>query len=339
MKLQFQFSGTNVSRPANNQRRHMVWAAFLGLVLLLGLGCWQYFSYLRTGSFLFFKRPTVAPTLASTAARVATPVPVTTPTPAPAPTPEASTQMPPALKKAAEDTIVSTWTRLAESVKGPATPAEAASTPAVRTAPVAEPVAVQAIPQNISIATAPAKPRTFKPKPPETTEQRLQRAGQRAFESLLDQATKYPDAYGFLPDDAFNETTLGAAIPVYTIEEKERHSYRNGQSVEPLLKPANQWVFPVYAGQRLCCMVQVSSNGHDYAPGKASKFLAMAWNKIAERWPVSEGYHPRLVVNPAIPGFYFTIPELEMPNVTDTTQMFYLNPSLSPADVVLASWR
>lgn len=337
MKLQFQFSGTNVSRPANHQRRHMVWVAFLGLVLLLGLGCWQYFSYLRTGSFLFFKRQTIAPTFASVAAPVTAPVPTTTS--APAPTPEASTQMPPALKKAAEDTIVSTWTRLAESVKGPTAPIEAVPTATVRTTPSAEPAAVQVIPQNTPVAVAPAKPRTFRPKPPETTEQRIQRAGQRAFESLLDQATKYPDAYGFLPDDAFNETTLGAAIPVYTIEEKDRHSYRNGQSVEPLLKSANQWVFPVYAGQRLCCMVQISYNGRDYIPGKASKFLAMAWNKIAERWPGSEGYHPHLVVNPAIPGFYFTIPELEMPNVTDTTQMFYLNPSLSPADVILASWR
>jgi hypothetical protein len=302
---------------------------------LSGLGCWQYFSYLRTGSLLFFKRQNTAPVVASTAgpavAAVATP----------APAPEAPTQMPPAMKKAAEDAIVSTWTRVTESVKAPVAPAtEAVPAESVRAPSAANPevVQVQAAPLT-PIAVSPVKPRTFKPKPPETVEQRIQNAGQRAFESLLAQATKYPDAYGFLPDDAFTETTLGPAMPVYTVEEKDRHSYRNGQSLAPLLKPANQWVFPVYAGQRLCCMVQISYNGRDYVPGKASKFLAMAWNKIAERWPASEGYHPRLIVNPGIPGFYFTIPELDMPNVTDTTQMFYLNPSLSPADVILASWR
>jgi hypothetical protein len=333
MKYQFQFSGANVSRPANQPRRHLLWGAFLGIVMLAGLGCWQYFSYLNTGTFLFFKRAAVAPIIAAA-------VPPATQTLV---APESSAQMPPALKEAANDAIESAWTHLVSSVKAPAMPAtEIISAPSTRTMPSAPPaqtVAVQATPLSVPIVATPIRPKTNKTKPPETPEQRLQRAGQAAFNSMLDQATKYPDAYGFMPEDIFTETTLGAAMPVYTIAEKDRHAYQNGQPVGPLLKSANQWVFPVYAGQRLCCMVQISYNGRDYVPGKSSKFLAMAWTKIAERWPVSEGYHPHLIVNPAIPGFYFTIPEVEMPNVTDMFQMFYINPSLSPADVILASWR
>jgi len=85
--------------------------------------------------------------------------------------------------------------------------------------------------------------------------------------------------------------------------------------------------------------VEVNQVGHDYVPGKGNKSLAMAWGKIQEKWPVEEGFHPLLLVNAAVPGFYFTVPELPMQNITDTIEMFYLNPGTSPADVILASWR
>ena len=323
-----------MSRPANQHRRHRLWGAFLGITFLAGLGCWQYFNYLNTGTILFFNRSVPATVMA-------TAVPASTQTLV---APDKNTdKMPSALKEAANDAIVSAWTHVVSSVKAPALPAtETVSIPTTRVTSPAQPiqtVAVQTAPVTVPIVATPARLKTVKPKPPETPEQRLQRAGQNAFNNLLDRASKYPDAYGFMPDDVFKATTLGAAIPVYTIAENDRHDYRNGQPVEPLLKPANQWMFPVYAGQRLCCMVQISYNGRDYVPGKSSKFLAMAWTKIAERWPANEGYKPRLIVNPAIPGYYFTIPEVGMPNVTDTFQMFYVNPSLSPADVILASWR
>jgi hypothetical protein len=93
------------------------------------------------------------------------------------------------------------------------------------------------------------------------------------------------------------------------------------------------------AGDRICCMVQVYYNGRTYVPGDATKSLAMAWNKINSKWPAAEGYHPLLVVNAEIPGYFFTIPELPTPNLTDADQMFYMRPNLSPADVILASWR
>jgi len=335
MKLQFQFSGANVSRPVKQNRRHMIWGAFLGSVLLGGLACWQYFSYLNTGSSLFFKRTAAAPLIAAT-------VP-----PATLPAAAAETAAgPTAMKDAAKDTIESAWTHVVNAVKTEALPVtETVSVPATSSsaAParptVLLPVSVQTTPSIVSTVAAPARPQVSKTRPQLTPEQRLERAGQIAFNAMLDQANKYPDAYGFLPQDIFTETTLGAAIPVYTIAEKERQGYQNGQPVEPLMKSASQWVFPVYAGERLCCMVEVSHNGRDYVPGKPSKFLAMAWTKITARWPEKEGYHPRLVVNPRIPGYYFTVPEAENPNVTDTTQMFYVNPSLSPADVILASWR
>jgi hypothetical protein len=83
----------------------------------------------------------------------------------------------------------------------------------------------------------------------------------------------------------------------------------------------------------------VTYSHHDYVPGKGSKILGMAWDKITEKWPAEEGYHPCIVINSAVPGYYFTVPELPQPNMTDIVRLFDYHLNLSPADVILASWR
>ena len=332
MKFQFQFAGANVSRPAPRPKRRAMWAVYATGALLLGLAAWQYIHYLQHGTFWFSKPAAVAP--------AAAPAKIIAPQVVPARQP--AEQLPPALKKAADDTIAAAVSLVAEAIKNPAAPVAptVSAEPVASTQPVtAQPQVTTVVSVSVPVVATPPKPRTFKPKPPETPEQKLQRAGQLAFNNLMSLANKYPDAYGFTATDVFSETTMGKAIPVYTVSEGDRVSYKKGQPVEPILKSANQWVFPVYAGSRLCCMVQVSYNGHDYVPGSGNKFLALAWNKINERWSESDGYHIRLVVNPGIPGYYFSIPELPEQNLTDTYQMFLIHPNLSPAEVILASWR
>ncbi len=165
------------------------------------------------------------------------------------------------------------------------------------------------------------------------------RAGEVAMGDMLTLAAKHPDAYGFRAEDTFQKATLGDPVPVYVVPEAKRASYHSGQPLKPYLKSANRWMFPVMCGNYICCMVEVKFDGHEYVSGTSSKSLAMAWNKIVEKWPAGEGFHPEIVVNPAVPGYYFTVPELPLPNVTDTVQMTYFNPDVSPADVILASWR
>jgi hypothetical protein len=338
MKYQFQFAGVNLDRPVPQNQRRKRWVIF-GLSLALASVCyWQYLHYLSHGSFFFMqiRQPVPAATAKPVPARTIT-APVTAP---------AEEKMPATMKLAAESTIVAAATAVADAVKLPTVPlpqTEAVSQTVPTQQPATEAAPAQAqtmtIVSVVSPVATPAKPKAHRTKAPETPEQRLQRAGKMAMNNMLDQANRYPDAYGFTANDVFTETTVGDPIPVYTVAEKDRAAYQAGQPIEKILKPANRWVFPVFAGARLCCMVEVTYNGHEYIPGNASKFLAMAWDKIADHWPASEGYHPRLVVNPDLPGYYFSIPEHPMPNVTDTCQMFYLHPSLSPADVILASWR
>ncbi len=241
--------------------------------------------------------------------------------------------LPPTLKKMADDSILAVGKYLLRAVR--ITPVAPVPTTIPR-APAAEPATVAVAAPTISIDAAPAAPRPLRV---HTDQERLLLAGQGAFANVIGLAGKYPDAYGFEAGDFLSDAKLGAPMPVYLIEETARANYKVGQPVKPLLKAAKQWVFPVLMGDRICCMVSVRQSSHDYVPGPCSRSLAMAWNKILEQWPAEEGYHPLLLVNPDIPGYYFTVPELPVQNITDTIEMFYHRPGISPADVILASWR
>jgi hypothetical protein len=169
-------------------------------------------------------------------------------------------------------------------------------------------------------------------------EQKLLKVAEDGFYNVMNLAYQYPSSYGFTSDDNLGSASLGGPIPVYMIAQQDRESYAR-QPVASLLKPADEWLFPVILGNRICFMMQIRCVGHHYVLGQGSRALAMAYDKILARWPASHGFHPRLVINPDMPFYFFTIPELPEPNMTDTSRMLDFNPSLSPAAVILSSWR
>ncbi len=240
----------------------------------------------------------------------------------------------PTLKSVATEGITAVESYLVKAARVIPTAPVATETPSEQSTYTRTPVAMAT--PVITYTPAPVAQRTYRV---HTDQERLVMAGQTAFDNLMDLANKYPDAYGFEAGDYLSNAKLGTPIAVYTVSESERANYQSGQPVKSLLRPAKRWVFPVLMDERICCMVEVSEVGHEYVPGKGNKSLAMAWNKINEKWPAEEGYHPMLVVNPEVPGYYFTIPELPQQNLTDTVNMFYYHPGTSRADVILASWR
>lgn len=236
--------------------------------------------------------------------------------------------------KSADGTgLAGAWNHALETLK--TTAAEPAAAPHLQSVEVTGPAT-----QPKTVAASPAAAKPVAPRwRPLTDEQRLARAGEVAMQNMLVQATKYPGAYGFRVEDTFEKATLGKAIPIYTISETDRAKYQAGERIKPLLKSTGQWMFPVLSGDHVCCMVKVKYDGHEYAPAESSKTLGDAWGVIAEKWPETAGFHPQLIVYPGIPGYYFTVPELPVPNVTDTVKMTAFQPDVSPADVILASWR
>jgi hypothetical protein len=205
--------------------------------------------------------------------------------------------------------------------------------PAVQTAQKLAAVSASRLPLSV-----PAAPVRHEP-PPLTAEQQRLLIAQTGFNNVMDWAYKYPDAYGFGPDESLQAARLGDPIPVYTITPLERGNYQAGQPVKPLLQSVDEWVYPIMLGDRIRFMVQVKTAGQKYVLGNGSRALAMVYEKILARWPASEGFHPQLIVHADRPSYFFTIPELPAQNITDTSDMFGLNPTLSPATVMLSSWR
>jgi hypothetical protein len=326
LKFQFQFAGADFSRPSSLHRKWLRIGLLVAMAVLSGLAGWGYLYHWNHHLL-----PVVSQVVPAVPVRPAAPIAPQAKVPQTAQ--PASSPAVPTLKKVATESLMAVETYLMQAAKiSPAVPAVST----VSTEPAAKPVTVAVAAPTASIAPAPVTQRPYRV---HTDQERLMIAGQAAFNNVLDMAGKYPDAYGFQADDTLSNAKLGAPMSVYTITESDRANYQNGQPVKPLLKPAKQWVFPVRMGGRICCMVEVSQTGHEFIPGKGNKSLAMAWNKIQEQWPAEEGYHPLLVVNPAVPGYYFTVPELPQQNLTDTIEMFYFHPGTSPADVILASWR
>ena len=311
-KFQFQFAGADFSRPSSPYRKWLRVGAIAMMSLLTALAYWGYLHHLthRHLPMLAHAAPAAAKVVAPVAVKPVTPV------------------VAPAVPKVESKTVVAAGGQLVESAK--------VSTAVPMAAPV---VRVPLVPVVAAATVVAAAPVVFHPYRVRTDGERLVMAGQTAFANVIETAGKYPDAYGFQAGDFLSDAKLGAPMPVYTIDESARAGYQKGQPVKPLLKPAKQWVFPVLMGDRVCCMVEVSQSGKDYVPGKGNKSLAMAWGKIQEKWSAEEGYHPMLLVNPEVPGYYFTVPELPVQNITDTTEMFFYHPGTSPADVILASWR
>jgi hypothetical protein len=180
---------------------------------------------------------------------------------------------------------------------------------------------------------------TVKVDRPLTDAEKIEQAAETGFSRVMNYAQNYPDEYGFAPDEGLDQAKLGEAIPVYTITATNRHSYQEGQPVKPLLQPTGDLIFPITYNGEIRYMVQVKKTSKGYVAGDGSKALALVYEKILTTWPASGGYHPQLVVQKGIPDYYFTIPELPDPNLTDTSCMFQETPVLSPASVILASWR
>jgi len=206
------------------------------------------------------------------------------------------------------------------------------SMPAATPAPPASPVPAA------RVALAVAKPVYHAPAPL-TDHQKFLQAAQEGFDRVMEVAVKNPDPYGFAPGEHFDAAHLGDPITVYTIAPEEHTRYQSGQPLQPLLQPSGEWVFPIMLGGRVRFLVQVKADGSEYVTGNGSRAVAMVYDKILQRWPVSQGFHPQLITTAGIPGYYFTVPELPQQNLTDVSEMFEYNPALSPADIILHSWR
>jgi hypothetical protein len=241
----------------------------------------------------------------------------------------------------------STYTRTAHGTNSAAKPAPgpslgdsmmAALSPSAHAETIQQPLE-PAVPRIIA---TPSHRRLLPPEDPEATmtdEQKLAYTANNALDKLLDMAVKTPDPFGFTVDDKLADAKLAAPMRVYTVAENDRKEYADGQPIKDILQPTEEWIYPVVLNDEVRYMISIKHVGKHYVSSIGSRALAMSYEKIQEQWPESAGYHTMLVVNASIQDYYFTIPEMPEQNLTSTREMFEYSPKLSPATVILASWR
>jgi len=315
------FSFKNESLPSRGKldRRAVVGLWVLGL-LLTG---YLYYLYLH---HLTHNRSSVAASMAAAASAAKPSLPAVAPKPVAQTGPINSTNSIPT-KPAQASLSDSLMAVLAPSAKGETIQPDFQS---LKDKSAAIPVARQPLK---------VQPPVLHDEPPLTDGQKLLLAATNGFANVINFAFKNPDIFGFAPNERIQDAALGEALPVYTIAASDRENYQEGQPVKSLLQATNEWIFPVTLNHRVRFMVPVRRIDDEYVVQPCSRSLAIVYERILERWPAREGYHPQLVVNANLPHYYFTIPELPDQNLTDTSAMFEFNPTLSPASVILASWQ
>lgn len=178
---------------------------------------------------------------------------------------------------------------------------------------------------------------------PQTKSAKFQEAALSGLDALLDKAERSRDIYGFKADDHLGQADLGEPIPVYTVNGEDAGNYSVGQEIEPLLQESGRWLVPVRVDGSFRAFIEVDKTPtNTFVARTGSLTAARVWKKIIKRWPPEKNFHPRLVIRRDIPGYFFTIPEIDPQNMTDIVQFVSevdRPTTLSPAVVILHSWR
>jgi hypothetical protein len=177
----------------------------------------------------------------------------------------------------------------------------------------------------------------------QTKSAKFREAALSGLDDLLEKAERSRDIYGFKADDHLGQADLGEPIPIYTVNGEEAGNYLQGQEIEPLLQESGHWLVPVRVDGSFRAFIEVyKTRTNTFVAKTGSLTAARVWKKIIKRWPPEKNFHPKLVIRSDVPGYFFTIPEIDPQNMTDIVQITSEvdKPAmLSPALVILHSWR
>jgi hypothetical protein len=125
------------------------------------------------------------------------------------------------------------------------------------------------------------------------------------------------ETHGFLPADDFKALTLGDSFEPCFLNPDGIRKYAGGK-VADVLTPSASWYFPVKSRDRLACLVSVMKmpDGKLMEERLGMPEVARAWAAIIEAWPAGKGFKPIFIIVPSQQRFYFTIPQVEPPNMT-----------------------
>jgi hypothetical protein len=123
--------------------------------------------------------------------------------------------------------------------------------------------------------------------------------------------------HGFAAEDDFKELSLGEPFEPFYLNPDGIGKYAGGKVMDSLV-PSATWSFPVFSRGHLACLVSVVkwTDGKLLEEKLGMPELARAWAAITEAWPAGKGYTPIFIVVPSHQRFFFTVPQVEPPNMT-----------------------
>ncbi len=128
-----------------------------------------------------------------------------------------------------------------------------------------------------------------------------------------------PSHYGLSPSDSIEALGFGSPLELQGITDEGLRRYQIGEPVMTISEPTGQWFVPLVAGGAWRAMVQVRDRGQGswqgYGIGWAP--LAKKWEAITRRWPATEQGGPQLFTVYSLPDYYFSVPSVSPPNLTE----------------------
>lgn len=172
-----------------------------------------------------------------------------------------------------------------------------------------------------------------------TASQAVSKAAEEAAKNLFfPRAAARRTVYGLAENESFDQAVLKEPVPLYTINDSALALYRSGQSLSNLLELTGQWLVPVAVGNTNRAMISMLEAEDGTYVGSTFGMVPLAhkWQNIQTWWPADK-YSPRLVILPSAQGYYFTVPEIQPPNLTPTAELKTTPPPLGSADRILST--
>jgi hypothetical protein len=145
----------------------------------------------------------------------------------------------------------------------------------------------------------------------------IKQAAQEAAKLYLPRAAGRQKIFGFEPEDRLSSATLGTPVELYTLNDASVQAYHSGP-IAALIEPTGQWLVPVTIGGTNRALIAVSQTDDGKWMGTTFGMapLARKWQNIQGWWPAAEKFTPQLIIWPAAQGYFFSIPQVQPPNLT-----------------------
>jgi hypothetical protein len=145
----------------------------------------------------------------------------------------------------------------------------------------------------------------------------VKQAAQEATKLFFLRAEGRKKTFGFEPEDDLGSATLGTPVELYTLNDAAVQAYHSGP-ITALIEPTGQWLVPVMIGGTNRAMIAIAQNGDGQWAGTTFGMapLARKWQNIQAWWPAAEKFTPQLIIWPAAQGYFFSIPQVQPPNLT-----------------------